>query len=468
MTAGPRRVHCLTLGCDKNLVDSEALMGAFGRAGCVPAPLEDAEIWVLNTCGFIEAARRDSRDLLEELAAAKGAGRVFAVVGCWAQEHADEIRRDYPEVDVIAGVGEFDRVVAACRDPRLAAGPVDPAVAAYEGLGTRTLLTPAHVAFVKIGEGCDCACTYCRIPLIRGPLRSRPVDEIVAEVRRLAAGGVREIQLVSQSTASYGRDLGTDLVTLVRALDRIDGLAWIRLLYLYPGLVAADDLLGLLELERVVPYLDLPVQHASERLLRAMRRPGDVARMEDFFETLRGARPELVLRTTVLLGFPGERDEDVEELADFLARIAFDHLGTYRYSPEAGTPAAALPRRIPDEVVADREALILDLQAEISLARQRARLGERHQVVVDGPLAADEARELLAGLADAAPAEYPEQAALREVLEAGAPVAAGRSWHYGYDLDGIVVLPGAGLAPGRLVRARFAAVTAHDTWAVPG
>jgi ribosomal protein S12 methylthiotransferase len=466
-----RRVFIHTLGCDKNLVDSEALLGRFADRGVVPErEPERADIWVLNTCGFIEAARRDSEEAIAAFAREKG-DRTLVVTGCLAQEHGDDIARRHPEVDVVGGVGEFDRVVEAA-----VAGFAEwlrvPAVeASYNGLVKRALLTPAHVAFVKIGEGCNQKCTFCRIPLIRGTLRSRPAAEIVREVQVLAAGGVTEIQLVSQNTSDYGRGTGEDLEGLLASLGAIDALRRIRLLYLYAGLFPAERALRILALPKVAPYLDLPVQHASPRLLKAMRRPGDPARAAAFFRELRRARPEVVLRTTALLGFPGEEEDDVEMLADFLAEVEFDHLGTYRYSPEAGTPAAELPGRVASEEVADREARILDLQAEVAGRRMAARLGETHAVVLD-EVAPEPARasELMRALDEGTWLDDAARRQARTWLRRGGRLALGRSHHFGYDLDGVVVLPvpaGQAWRPGDWLEARFTGATPYDVWAHP-
>ncbi len=464
-------VFCHTLGCDKNLVDSEALLGRFRRRGFdVTDSPDDAAIWILNSCGFIDAARRDSRETLEQLAAAKEAGIVLAVTGCWSQEHGQAIDVDFPAVDVIGGVGEFDRLVTACEEAltnrRVILPAIDPRRAQYEGFAGRPRLTPRHVAFVKIAEGCDRTCTFCRIPMIRGKMRSRSIDEIRAEVAGLAADGVREIQLVSQNTSDFGRDRDESLTDLCAALGGVEELRWIRLLYLYGALQPLDTVLEILDLPRVAPYLDMPIQHAAPDLLRAMKRPGDPDRVAGFFEQLRDRRPDLVLRTTVLLGFPGEEDEHVEQLADFLARVEFDHVGTYRYSPEAGTKAATLADPPPDEAVADREALILDLQAEVALGRQRRRLGAVHGLVVDDVRPAGKCPELLSSLREGEFENEGEPAGLFAVGEEDA-VALGRSVHYGYDLDGGVALPGDGLAPGDRLDARFTAVTPFDVWAAP-
>ena len=491
MDDAPRRVYCATLGCDKNLVDSEALLGRFLAHGfSAAAHRDEADVWVLNSCGFIAAARQDSDDATAELVRAKEADRLLVVTGCWAQEHAASIRERYPEVDIVGGVGQFDELVAAinteleqrqgtCVPTSRAPIATSPLDARYVGMLDRILLTPSHVAFVKISEGCNCACTFCRIPLIRGKLRSRSIEEIVAEVRQLCERGVTEIQLVSQNTSDFGRDFRRDpgrdgdenLLSLVRQLDTITDLRRIRLLYLYAGLLPLETALRLLDIERVVPYLDLPIQHASRRMLKAMQRPGDAVAAEHFFATLRRERPDVVLRSTALLGFPGEEEEDVSALLDFLARVEFDHLGTYRYSPEAGTSAAGFVDTVPEEEVADREARVLDLQAEISLARQTGRLGHRFEVVIDAIYDRQEAlgqglSDVVETLGEGEWCEEREREALAGVLQGSEYLAVGRSYHFGYDLDGLVVLPGADLQPGQWVDAEFRGVTPFDTWAV--
>ncbi|MBU8869239.1 MAG: MiaB/RimO family radical SAM methylthiotransferase [Gemmatimonadales bacterium] len=490
-----RRVFCATLGCDKNLVDSEALLGRFALSGVqAVADPEEADIWILNSCGFIDAARRDSEETLLELIEHKGE-RILVVCGCWSQEHGEDIQQRFPGVDIVAGVGQFDRVVAACMgqaDPAtggdgappsgirknsfpLVGSPLveDPMVVQYTGMLDRPLLTPQHLAFVKIGEGCNFNCSFCRIPMIRGKQRSRTTAEIVTEVRGLVQRGVSEIQLVSQNTSDFGRDTGENLLGLTTALNGIDGLRWIRLLYLYPGLVSVGDLLALLDLPLVVPYLDLPIQHASDRLLSGMRRPGGNSSNSAFFRALRRERPDLVLRSTALLGFPGEEDEDVSRLADFLAEVEFDHLGTYRYSPEAGTDAAGLPDRVPDEVILDRECLIMDLQAGISLGRQISRLGRSFEVVIDQvvpSLSSVEAedvglQELVESLAEGEWLAGREREDLSGVQGLNTERAIGRSHHYGYDLDGVVVTNAAGLRAGDRVQLEFTGVSSFDTWA---
>ncbi len=482
-----KRVFCATLGCDKNLVDSEALLGRFALKGIQPVNDPDvADIWVLNSCGFIDAARADSEETLRSLVENKE-DRILVVCGCWSQEHGDDIQKRFPGVDIVAGVGQFDRVVAACLGENidqasaaavtgsafpLAGPPIvdDPMAVDYTGMLDRPLLTPPHVAFVKIGEGCNCSCTFCRIPIIRGKQRSRSVEEIVTEVQGLVARGVTEIQLVSQNTSDFGRDTGQNLLELVSSLNDVDGLRRMRLLYLYAGMVSVDDLRRLLDLEKVAPYLEIPIQHASPRILKAMRRPGGSKASPDFFNALRQDRPDLVLRSTALLGFPGEEEEDVSILADFLAAVEFDHLGTYRFSPEKGTPSAEMPDRVPAEVTHDREALIMDLQADISLGRQQARLGRTFTAVVDeiihpGTEEAEETHRILESFGEGAWQDEGEHTAFAGVLRSEVSLALCRSYHFGYDLDGIVVMPADDLIPGQWVEAEFRAVTPYDVWA---
>ena len=468
-----RTVHAMTLGCDKNLVDSEALLGRFVARGiAVTADAEAADIWVLNTCGFIEAARRDSEDAIASLCGLKG-HRTLIVTGCLTQERGDEIAAAHPEIDLINGVGNFDRILDALEIGQDRVPVTRPDDAVYAGLQDRPLLTPGHLAFVKISEGCNFRCSFCRIPLIRGDQRSRPVAEIRAEAERLAARGVRELMLVSQNTSDYGRGAGENLLDLVTSLAAVDGIDWIRLHYLYPGLIPVERFLEILATPKVLPYVDMPVQHASPGVLRRMNRPTDPARTAAFFRTLREADPDVVLRTTVLLGFPGEEEEDVEAVADFLAAIRFDHVGTYRYSPEVGTTGADMDDAPDPEEVADREARLLDLQMEISRERQAARLGGVYDLVVDSVEPVDEWRELLDDLASRNLTTALYQRSEDRVEPTGASgrlstsplVAVARSRHFAYEMDGVVLLDGAGRKAGDRLRGRFVAATPFDVLA---
>jgi len=457
-----RGVHVFTLGCDKNLVDSEALLGRFAARGmAISDRARDARVWVLNTCGFIDAARRDGYRAIADLSARKG-DRILVVTGCLAQRDGPDLQRRFPGIDVLGGVGNFDRLVAAVEQGRSRVPTTRPGRASYEGLAGRPLLTPRHLAYLKISEGCNFRCAFCSIPSLRGDQRSRPVSELTAEAQRLAARGVRELVVVAQNSSDFGRDSGENLAQLLAALGRVEGIAWLRLLYLYPGLLSTEELLRILELPAVLPYLDLPVQHASPQILRRMNRPHDIAALQRQLLGLRRERPELVLRTTLLLGFPGEEEADVELVADLLAAVEFDHVGTYRYSPETGTPAASLDGRPDPEEVADREARLLDLQHDIALKRQRSRLGKTYTCVVDGVEPGADWSSALAACREGAVVPDPAGGWGGSPGDVPAQVAVARSHHFGYDLDGAVLLPATGLRPGMTVEARFVAVSPYD------
>lgn len=454
-----RAVYAATLGCDKNLVDSEALLGRFAARGLLVTDDPDlADVWVLNTCGFIEAARQDSYDAIEQMCEEKG-DRLLIVTGCLTQERGDEIRADYPEVDLVSGVGNFDKVIEALELGEDRVPTTRPDDASYDGMQDRPLLTPPHLAFVKISEGCNYRCSFCRIPLIRGDQRSRPVALITEEVRSLVARGVGEVMLVSQNTSDFGRDTGEDLLALVGSLSKIEGLRWIRLHYLYPGILSTEVLENILSVPKVLPYLDMPVQHASPDVLRAMNRPVRTDKLVSQFATLRAAHPDLVLRTTILLGFPGEEEEHVEATLDFLAAVRFDHVGTYHYSPEAGTRGADLQLTVDPEEMADREARLLDLQVEIAAERQAARIGTLHEAVVDRIDTVEEWRELLDELCEDL-AEVPAWTTDDE-----GPVAVARTMHHAYETDGVVLIDGAGVVAGTWGQVEITAVTAFDALA---
>jgi len=454
-----RSVYAATLGCDKNLVDSEALLGRFVARGLhVTDDPDQADVWVLNTCGFIEAARQDSYDAIEQMCEDKGE-RLLIVTGCLTQERGDEIRADYPEVDLVSGVGNFDKVIEALELGEDRVPTTRPDDAVYDGLRDRPLLTPAHLAFVKISEGCNYRCSFCRIPIIRGDQRSRRVEQITDEVRSLVARGVGEVMLVSQNTSDFGRDTGEDLLALVRSLAEVEGLRWVRLHYLYPGIISTEKLSAILATPKVLPYLDMPVQHASPEVLRAMNRPVRTDKLVAQFAALRAAQPELVLRTTILLGFPGEEEEHVEEALDFLAAVRFDHVGTYRYSPEAGTRGAEMPLTVDPEEMADREALMTDLQVEIAGERQAGRLGTVHESVVDRIDSVGEWRELLDELC----ADLDDTPAW--TTDDDAPVAVARTMHYAYETDGVVLMDGADEEPGIWGPVEISAVTPFDALA---
>ncbi len=384
------KVHLTTLGCPKNQVDSELMLGALTAAGFPLAErAEDAECLIVNTCAFIDRAREESVNTILEMARLKDGGRCRALIvtGCLTQRYGSEILRELPEVDGILGTSNLGRIVDLVRQ---AAGRHDWASAAppgylYDAGAPRLLTARVPYAYVKIAEGCDMGCTFCAIPQFRGRHRSRPLRDIVAEVEGLAARGIQEAVLVSQDTLAYGRDLpgNGDIGDLLQALGETR-MPWIRPMYLHPAHVN-DRLVDKWRRARVVPYLDLPVQHGDDGVLRAMRRAVTAARMQEVVRAFREAIPGLTVRTTVLVGFPGETEAAFENLLQFLDEVRFDRLGVFTYSPEEGTPSPAYPDQVPAETAAERAAIVQEAQDRVAWELQRKLVGSIAQVLVDGP-----------------------------------------------------------------------------------
>lgn len=373
------KVKLITLGCPKNLVDSEKIAGELQRNGFrVIDNGEPAEIAILNTCGFIDAAKAESIEAILEAVAAKRAGRferVF-VTGCLSQRYGETLRREIPELDGVFGN----------RDPmpllRAVNGGAD---FRHELIGERFLFTPHHFAYLKISEGCEHPCTFCAIPQIRGRFRSRPMPELVAEAKKLAARGVREIILIAQDSTIYGHDLNgaRQLPQLLRALCRVEGIEWIRLMYAYP-LHVTDELIETIATEKkICKYLDMPMQHVSSRMLKRMARKMDRDRLFRLIETLRAEIPHLALRTSVIVGFPGETDSDFEELLAAVGEGYFDRLGVFTFSAEEGTPAATFPEQIPGHIMRERQALLLQTQANVAEEKNAALIGRELRVFID-------------------------------------------------------------------------------------
>ncbi len=461
MSRAPR-VYLETLGCDKNLVDSQAALGLLRRQGfeAVQTP-SDAQLIVLNTCGFLEAARRESMERIEELAETKG-DATFVVMGCFIQGGTHPVQRLVPGVDHVLGVGQYE-TLASLLDPSAEAPPLgDPDEAVYSGYAVRTLDdTPSHVAHVKIAEGCSQTCSFCKIPILRGRQRSRPIASIVDEARRLSERGVRELILIAQNTSAYGIDLGGDsrLGALCRALAELDGIEWIRVLYAYPSMFSdrlMDEVYGV---DKVVSYLDIPIQHASPRVLEAMGRPYDTDALRRRIERLRTVRPDIMLRSTVLVGFPQEEEEDLEILLDFLAEVRFDHLGSFVYSREEQTAAHAWGDPVDQAEKEDRQARVEDLQWDIALERKASLLGRTMDIVIDEVFDDPEEAEL-----DSLPLERGDDPRSGWT---GKPVAFGRSEGFSLEIDGGIWVEGEGLAPGDSARVTPVACGAYDLWAVP-
>ncbi|MBN2171526.1 MAG: 30S ribosomal protein S12 methylthiotransferase RimO [Candidatus Krumholzibacteriota bacterium] len=455
---GTRRLYLETLGCSKNLVDSEALLNLLpdGRFVPVADPLS-ADLIVLNTCGFIEAAREENVERLLALVAVKReTGARLAVIGCLSQRYARTLAEEVPEIDLLAGVCQQAELAGALTELGAAAGaprslvPASPRIS-FAGCLGRPLLTPPHLAYVKVSEGCSRACAFCAIPAIRGPYRSRTPADIEAEVRELAERGVGEINLISQDTAAYGRDSGEDLPGLVRRLARVAGPHWLRLFYLHPALVDLPGLLDIFAQPRVAPYLDLPIQHASDPVLARMRRGHDRARLAALLGGLRRERPDLCLRTTVMVGHPGETAVDFAALLDFLAEHPFDKLGAFVFSAEEGTPAAAMPDAVPAELAAERLERLQLQQMEISAERHAALVGRVLGCFVEALAGVGDGLPPGRGVDPLADGPFPNaRAALRTERDA-------------YEVDGHLFLDDAGeLSLGQYVEAEVLAADVYD------
>ncbi len=406
------KIGFLSLGCPKNLVDGEVMLGMAREAGHeITADSAAADVLVVNTCAFIDSAKQESIDAILEMAQQKrdGACARLVVTGCLAERYRDELRKEIPEIDAVLGTGEIEGILGAI-EGSANGGPSDgPRVNGavpltfhrkqkaraslptylYDAETPRLLTTPGHYAYVKIAEGCDYTCAFCIIPTLRGAYRSRTADSIVREAQSLAARGVRELLLISQDTTFYGIDRGERgaLAALLRRLDAIDGLAWIRLLYLYPTTITDEVLDVMADCPKVCRYIDLPLQHASAAVLKRMRRPGNRKVYDRLLARIRDRVPGVTLRTTLIVGFPGETDEDFAELETFVAETGFDHVGVFTYSHEEGTRAHALEDNVPAAIKTARRNALMGLQKGIVRARLRARVGSTVEVLVDGPSA---------------------------------------------------------------------------------
>jgi len=389
-------VHFRSLGCPKNRLDTEVMLGALALGGYALAErLEDADVAVINTCSFIESAREESIEAILAVAELRQTGRLrgLVVTGCLPQRYGADLAKTLPEVDAFVGTGDFPRIASILDDALQGRGRgvyVDAGrTHLYDERSPRLLTGPTHTAYLKIAEGCDRVCAFCAIPGIRGRFQSRGLASVVAEARALAASGVREINLVAQDSTSWGKDLpaGTEgrpkLDALLRALDGVDGLDWIRLLYLYPSAVTAGLIDALAGGRRLVPYVDVPLQHASDPVLRAMRRGTTADRQRRLIERLREAIPDLTLRTTFIVGFPGERDADFEALCDFAREVRFDRAGVFRYSDEEGTAAFELPGRVPRKLARERQRLLVGILREIQADKQQALVGREVELLID-------------------------------------------------------------------------------------
>lgn len=382
----------VSLGCPKNLVDAEVMLGVLSKQEYeITTDEKDADVIIVNTCSFIKEAKQESIDAILDLAERKHDGRCHTLIvsGCLPQRYQEELSLELPEVDIFIGTGDYPRIAEILAEKGGTEGQLryvgDPDYIYDESL-PRLNSSPAWYSYLKIGEGCSNCCSYCIIPQLRGAYRSRPLDALVAEAEMLVSRGVKEINVISQDITRYGSDLedGPTLETLVRRLAAIDGLRWIRLLYAYPDGIT-DSLIELIRDEpKVCKYLDIPIQHISDPVLKAMKRRSSEQQIRDLIARLRSRIPGIALRTSLIVGFPGETFEDFSSLMQFVEQTHFDRLGVFCYSREEGTPAAELPEQVSERVKRERYRKLMRAQARLSFRRNRALIGQTEQVVVEG------------------------------------------------------------------------------------
>ena len=438
------KVGFVSLGCPKNLVDSEVMLGALSRQGySITAHKEDADVIVVNTCGFIDSAKKESIDTILEMAELKTQGncKKLVVAGCLAERYRNEIQKEIPEIDFIFGPDELGRVLEAVQLDSSAAIPDVSIDALYTSTEVptipRILTTPPYMAYLKISEGCDHVCTFCAIPGFRGRFRSRSLADLVAESRRLAEQGVRELVIVSQDTMAYGKDIGLSdgIVALLGELVKIDGLTWVRFLYCYPNMVS-DELVRLVaEEDRLCKYFDIPYQHASRGVLERMKRGGHRGIYERQIDAIRKLMPQAGLRTSFIVGFPGESESDFAEILAFMKNVEFDNVGVFLYSDEEGTGAFDLDGKVQRRVATRRRNQLMKEQAGISTNKLRGLVGRTVEVLLEGP--AEESELLLQGR-----------------METQAP-----------DIDGHVLIndaPESGVAPGNFYKVEITDSLEYD------
>lgn len=422
--AGPQKIGFVSLGCPKNLVDSEVMMGMLARAGAELSPrAEDADVIVVNTCSFIESAQQESVNAILEMAGLKTSGRAkkLIVAGCLVERFRDEIRKSIPEVDAVVGTGELQNILAATGivpppaanlsrsdspfvvlpsraegDARAAQGRFsrerwDGAIAdlpnyLYDDETPRILATPKSTAYIKIAEGCDHPCTFCIIPQLRGQFRSRRFESVVAEAERLARSGVREITLIGQDTTCYGEDFGLKdgLALLLEKLAKIEDLRWIRFLYAYPNKITGKLLEAIASSEKICSYMDVPLQHASAPVLKRMKRGGGADLFLRSISKMRRAIPDLTLRTSFIVGFPGETEKEFEELCDFVREAQFDWMGTFSYSDQEGADAYGLDKKLSVREIERRRKHLMSIQRQISKKKKKALVGQQFDLLLEG------------------------------------------------------------------------------------
>lgn len=443
----PISIHMVSLGCPKNLVDSEVMLGRVGEEGfIVSEDASSADVLMVNTCGFIESAKQESIDHILELCELKQENpeKRVVIAGCLGQRYPEELAAEMPEVDAIIGLSEYHRLGEILHDlvgPReeftrvQVEAPVHPAYSE----GSRLRLTPPHTTYLRISEGCDNPCTFCSIPSFRGKFRSKSIEMVVAEAEELVASGATEINLISQDLTSYGFDFSGDFILpeLLEKLDAVEGLKWIRLLYTYPYKFSNEMIEAVARLDRVVPYIDMPIQHIDDEVLRRMGRRMGEKDTRDLFHRMRSIIPGLVLRTTFIVGFPGETDAQFNKLIDFVEEIKLERVGVFTYSDEDGTPAVKLTPKIAEDVAAERCERLMLTQQRIAFDWNETRIGEETAVLIDGVSEEDGRSRLF-----------------------------GRSYAEAPEIDSRIYLPEDAGSPGDLVIARIVGREDYDLVAV--
>ncbi len=437
-----KTVHIISLGCPKNLVDSEVMGAALERAGFRLIDREaDAEIILLNTCAFILPAKEESIGEILRLARWKTLGTCayLVVAGCLPQRYGEEISRELPEVDLFVGTDEVGRIAEYVARLATAAPPPERCLVhkptfLMTAAHPRRLSTPFHTAYLKIADGCANRCSYCVIPFIRGKARSRSLEDILQEAAGLVAGGVRELIVTAQDTTAYGRDLPgkPTLQELLQALVTIPDLRWLRLLYTYPAALTDDILRTIAAEEKICPYLDIPIQHIDDEILRLMKRRGDSRTIRNLIDRARNIVPGIALRTSLIVGFPGETPQRFQKLLHLIREARFDHLGAFRYSPEEGTEARALPGQVSERTKEKRTSRVMEVQARVSEQINQSLIDSVQEVLIEGP------------------SDLPEYPYM------------GRSCRQSPDIDGVTYLTGENLKPGEFVYVRIQSADEYD------
>jgi ribosomal protein S12 methylthiotransferase len=442
MRPSSKTVRMISLGCPKNLVDSEVMLGLLREKGWAPSTTDDADVVIVNTCGFIREAKEESIETILTMAAAKEKGKAqkLVVTGCLPQRYGKELLRELPEVDFFVGTGEFHRIADLLEESEKGKMRQKQVIGApeflYDHRTPRIDTSCPGSTYLKISEGCANFCSYCVIPRLRGKLRSRPVSSILQEAKQAVSRGVKEINLIGQDITAYGRDRGdkAGLVRLLKGLVKVEGLRWIRLLYAHPAHITPELVHLIRDEEKICKYLDIPLQHVNEGILKSMNRPVPEKRIPDFLDWLRKEIPGVVLRTSLMVGFPGETERIFRELLGFVKEAQFDRLGAFPYSREEGTPAASLKGQVPDRIRRERYRKIMSLQKKISLKKQKAMVGSRVPVLVERP--GNAPRILWEGRT---PGQAPE-------------------------VDGTIFLTGAGARPGEMVKVRITDARPYDLY----